>query len=135
MLKREGIRGRECGEGVGTCWTPGAKKEVSGLQQQEGWTLDRGSSVLPLSLQLSFSEGPMSTARKGAVCLQCGTSCVFGSWALDGEECGGQLASRWESSLVEMTGMLASIVVECPRAPGHTVCSEEGGMQPFCGCL
>lgn len=90
------------GEGAGTHWTQGARRVLNGataarrmeviLREDQGWP--------PPSLQLPFSKGAMPAARQGAVCLSCGSSCKFASWALDGEECGGQLAKRWESSLV-----------------------------------
>lgn len=80
---------------MGTHRTQGAGREFRGaaaaggmevrLEQDQGWTF----------LQLPFSEGVGPAAKKGAVCLECGSSSKFGSWALDEEECGGQLARQW----------------------------------------
>ena len=96
-----------------------------GLQQQEGWKSDWGKIRAGPFLQLPFSEGAGPAAKKGAMCLECGSSSKFGSWALDEEECGGQLARQWESSSAGRNGTLVSTVAGCPVAPERTVCSEQ----------
>lgn len=110
------------GEGAGTHWSQGARRVLNGttaarrteaiLRKDQGWP--------PPSLQLPFSEGAMPAARQGAMCLSCGSSCKFASWALDGKECGGQLAKRWESSLV---GMCICVCVSVFLSLSHIGCN------------
>lgn len=57
-------------------------------QRQEEWELDSGEIRAGPTIPPAALRGGWALAREGAVCLSCGSSCKFASWASVGRKVG-----------------------------------------------